>query len=73
MKPRIRQLSSLYFRYGESLDLSAEQVANVLESEGLIKRIGIDSYRESEAAKVPLEEYEANIFKILIRFKTREF
>lgn len=48
MKPRIRPVSNLYFRFGQRLGVSGEFVATALEARGIITRIGVDKYQERD-------------------------
>jgi hypothetical protein len=72
MKPRVRPISNLYFRWGQKVDLNADDVANALERAGLITRIGTDSYQEvKRETKLPNEEFENLILKTLNRYKEK--
>ena len=58
MKPRIRKISNLYFRFGKKLNLGAEEVALILEKLNLIERIGQDKYREIREKNLKPHEYQ---------------
>lgn len=71
MKPRIRPIANLYFRWGRALRLDAESIAHALESAGLIERIGANRYREIIAVKRPRAEYEMTVHDILTLHKAQ--
>jgi len=67
MKPRIRRLSSLYFRYGKHVGMDALEVARRLEKAGLITRLGSDNYREIFCEKISPQEFHKKILDALMR------
>ena len=69
MRPRIRHMSNLYHRWGRNLDLSAEEIAAVLEMNGLITLLDKNRYREVERTKITLNEYESLVNDLLTEFK----
>lgn len=72
MRPRIRPLSNLWFRWGRSAGLEAEEVASRLEAAGLILRVGPGAYREVERPRVPRLEFESLVASALRKEKSHE-
>lgn len=72
MKPRIRPLSSLYFRWGRSIGLEAEDVAIALEDAGVITMVSHDKYVEVKNERLSPELYEEIVMNILTDYATRE-
>lgn len=72
MKARIRPISNLYHRWGERLNVDAEDVANALQAVGLIKRIGSDKYQEIERVKVPRDEYNQLVERAIKAYRGPE-
>lgn len=72
MKPRVRPISNLYFRWGRDLGLESEEVAVALQAADLITRIGPTMYSETPKPKVPLETYNKIILDILNLYKERK-
>lgn len=68
MKPRIRSIRNLYFRWGRELGLEPEQCARVLEAEGLIELTpDRQHYKETgKALAIPSADYEWKIQDTLI-------
>jgi hypothetical protein len=73
MKPRIRNVSNLYFRWGEKYGLDTEDVATALEQAGLIERIGRNKYQEVKRLKVQPDEYERTIGTVLSLYKELKY
>ncbi len=69
MKPRVRPLSNLYYRWGKRLGLDAETVARSLEAQKIIIRIDADHYSESPRNKVPHAEFERLVVDTLLAWK----
>lgn len=69
MRPRIRPLSNLYHRWGEALNLNAEDVFRALEASGLVERVSPDSYRERTTKRVSRDDFERTVNKILQSYK----
>ena len=67
MKPRLRPIQNLWFRYGQGLNLSAAAMALVLERAGLIELdLSGQRYREtSKALALPNNEFSA-VFRRLL-------
>ncbi len=67
MKPRIRPLSNLYFRWGKKLNMSTEQVAQILVARGVIKLIGLDRYQECDVYEFTKKQSIAKWNEYVIR------
>lgn len=62
MKPRLRPISNLYFRFGGGSDLQFSQIAKALSEVGIIKLVGLDHYYDVEnVPKLDAAEYERKI------------
>lgn len=65
MKPRIRPIKNLYFRWGSQAGLTGEQVAEILVNEGLIEQAeNRDFYFETPAAK-KIADFNGYVTKLL--------
>jgi hypothetical protein len=67
MKPRVRPIQNLYFRWGHSHGLNSQDVARILQDNGLIEILNAGThYQETPLArKVPKENFEALITTLL--------
>lgn len=74
MKPRVRPISNLYFRWGKKLELDAEDVATALERAGFIERVGAELYSEIKRdVKLPDDEFNDLILTTLINYKGQTY
>lgn len=71
MKPRIRPISNLYFKYGRAHGLEALQVRDALFEAGAIELVGTDHYREFENKDLSKDVYESAMHDIVYGYKAR--
>lgn len=71
MKPRVRSIKNLYFRYGQHIGLEAEDVAIALQEAGCITRIGPALYSETQQPKLTDDAYRRLIENILNSYMKR--
>lgn len=69
MKPRIRSILNLYYRWGFKLGLSAHETAQALEQAGMIERESPEKYREVVTEKLSPSEFDEKVYEVLCAYK----
>lgn len=71
MKPRIRQVRTLWHRYGHTIGLDSVDCLHALLDAGAVELVDADRYRDTPSATVSRDEYHNTVLEALRDHKAR--